>query len=183
MLSTPTGCGAVWSAGRGWRSNCTRWRRTTPRLQGKDHPDILTAEHQTLSRWKFRTLIFSLICLLKEQQSCGVPWKPWLPTETYFPTSCHPPQNSTSSPWDSNLRPRHRKADPQGPSGVKAIPIYPDIRRVSVALWSTRAVWSQVTTELEQWNIRINYWSSKTKHLVISAIMILFGLLLHTQSR
>lgn len=35
MLSTPTGCGAVWSAGRGWRSSCTRWRRTTPRRRGK----------------------------------------------------------------------------------------------------------------------------------------------------
>lgn len=31
---TPIGCGAAWSAGRGWRSNCIHWRKTTPRNHG-----------------------------------------------------------------------------------------------------------------------------------------------------
>lgn len=71
MLSTLIGCGAVWSVGRGWRSSCTHWRRTTPRHQGKrvvywasltGHPNILTAIHQNLSWWQFQAWDLFVVC-------------------------------------------------------------------------------------------------------------------------
>lgn len=89
--------------------------------------------------------------LLKEQQSSSIPWQSGLPAEAYFPPSCHPPQTYTSSSWGSDLWPRHREADTQGPSGVTATTLPPRVR-VFVALWSQRAVLSQVRTESEQCN-------------------------------
>lgn len=86
----------------------------------------------------------SLSCMLQEQQSCSIPWQPRLLPEAYFPPSCHPPQTSTSSPWGSDLRPCHREADPQGPSGVTPTTLLPAVG-VHVAVWQERANLSQVT--------------------------------------
>lgn len=135
-LSTLIGCGAVWSAGRRWRSSSTHWRRTTPRRRGKKRHPKLNSRNQN-------TLLLSLMslpsCLLKEQQSRSSTWKYRLAAETCFPARRHPTQTCLSSSRDSDLRPSDREADPKGPSGVTATPICPDVR-IFVALWTRRAI-------------------------------------------
>lgn len=162
MLSTLTGYGAVWSAGRGWKSSYIRWRKTTRRHRGEVAANIYcTVVLQGIHSCNTSKSILNLrsfSCLLKEQQSSSISRKSRLPAETHFPTSCHPSQTSTSSPWDSDLWPCHREADSQGPSVVTASTFRPDIRAI-VALRSKRAALSQVTTELEQYNVIKHWWS------------------------